>query len=307
MKRISRVIAAACAAAAIGIAGAGAAPKISSTNCRVVPEGDYLGVFSNENNPVSSSGLISAISSSDYTFKYVSPKLLLIPTNDVRGGYVLAKSSGGKYYIPIMPRGETVKKIDFTDGIGGPYINNPNNIPTSLVRGVGGKSDEDKSFVFAPDGSTDAGSSGTYLQYGNPFKADTVYTVEFSIYNNSNAIFAMHAKYAPDVWLEDFVKYMPDGSVSARNIDNNNDYVTSDRTFETGKWHRVAFTVDPVRQRCTTYMDGYAVGELWTSLSSMPQFEYIQLKMLNPSGAQTVSGEMAFDDLEIYRGYYDSR
>ena len=317
MKRISRVIAAVCAAAAIGIAGAGAAPKISSTNCRVVPEGDYLGVFSNENRPVSSGDLISAISASGYTFKYVSPKPAQTSTNDVHGGYVLAKSSDGEYYIPIMPRGKTVKKIDFTDGTGGPYIHNPNNIPTSLVRGVGGRSDEDKSFVFAPDGSTGAGSSGTYLQYGNPFNVDSVYTVEFSVYNNSDAAvgakmkhFYTENKSTKEAHL-DFLKYMPDGSVSALNLNSSgqNVDVTSDRTFETGKWHRVALTVDPVRSRCTTYMDGYPVGELWTPLGSSysPQIDYFQLKMLNPSGAQTVSGEMAFDDLEIYRGYYDSR
>ena len=185
-KKKIRIIAAALCALSISFIQVNASQvKLQSNNNRVIASDKSVAVFSSAMRPISSSVLTDALSADGYTIKYVNSKLNQAAVSDVRGGYILAEKNSQSTYIPIVTKSDDIVSEDFFAKdklIFTEYNNGGSGIVTSLAGGLASKSADDKSYLLAADGSTSAGSNGSYLQYSNPFSADTVYTMEVSVF-----------------------------------------------------------------------------------------------------------------------------
>ena len=283
--------------------------EMVSVNSRVVVQQDSVAVFSHpimESYGIKSADLLSALSADGYTLKYVNSNLQETTAAQVMGGYILAEDAyGSKSYIPITKRTDNIAYDDFSDLSASKftaYNNGGSGIKIAAQTGVGGRAADDVSYVISADGTTSAGSNGTYIQYPNPFKVDTVYTMEVAVYNNSDARLGIRAKAGSS--YQELIYLDKNGELTALNLAGSNNTQKAAGTLAAGEWHRIAFTADPVRNRCYVYADGALVGDYFIDMGSQPQYEYFQLKMYNALTAKVSKGDIAFDDFSIYRGYY---
>lgn len=289
---------------------ASAAPEdvmLTSSDKRIEVCGDKIYVYSpwyEQWHAISSAKLLTALSSDGYSLSYLNKDYRQQPSSNVHDGYIYAEKNGRGIYFEIFSNSADVYSEDFAEfSKSGYYLHFPKEYKSywCLLNGMYGKDESDTSFIISANEEENL-AGGVYLQKNLPFTADTVYTIEYSVYNDSNADAGFFIK--TENSEINLLSLKGSGSATVLNYDEGNS-IKRINYVEPKRRHSIAVEFDYYRSRVITYIDGVLQGDAYHTLSNAPAVKYVKF-IMSGDGTQKLTGNIAYDDIRIYKGYYNN-
>lgn len=275
---------------------------------------DSIAVFSTRSKKITPAILSESLTADGYSVSYADSDKVDNTTEDsIENGFVkLTPSNGGDaVYIPIVSKiAKTTGTQSSFEGMHEYNVKNSNypSITYSETTGsIGGKGASDTSAVFEVSSNGELSTSTFWPRLQMPFKEALPHTYVFNVYADGDA--SANIAYSSSTSDKQVLfRWTPDGKLYYGKYDASSTTGTniadSSIVLERGKWHRLAFSYDPSRNRIEYYVDGQLISDdgKYIDGNSMNSGSNIFFGVSSTGAVNSCT--VAYDDMQSYYGAY---